>query len=194
MPEKKPYHHGNLREALIETAIELLHENGVSDLSLRATAARAGVSRMAPSHHFGGKDGLLAAVAARGYEKFAEAMQVEFDAAGPDAAEKLRGISKGYLTFARTEPALFDLIFNDEKRYTWTDELTAASTRSYSVLRKTCAMFARQPHGPDVSEKLVWSLVHGYAVLNRRELVGSTDEFGDLFAMLDALHLQARPK
>ena len=191
MPEKRPYHHGNLRETLIEVAVELLRETGVGDVSLRATAARAGVSRMAPSHHFGGKDGLLAAVAARGYEKFAEAMQIEFDLAGPTAAEKLRGISKGYLIFARTQPALFDLIFNDEKRYSWTDELTVASAKSYSVLRKTCAMFTGQLHGSDVIEKLVWSVVHGYAVLSRRELVGPTEDFGDLFAMLDALHLQA---
>lgn len=193
MLEKKPYHHGNLREALIEVAIELLHENGIGDLSLRATAARAGVSRMAPSHHFGGKDGLLAAVAARGYEKFAASMQTEFDLAGTSAPEKLRGISKGYLAFARTEPALFDLILNDEKRYTWTDELTSASAKSYDVLRKTCAMFASSRHGPEVVEKLVWSLVHGYAVLSRRDLDGPIDDFSELFAVLDELDLPTNP-
>ncbi len=189
MDDPKPYHHGNLREALIEAAIEILHESGVGDLSLRATAARAGVSRMAPTHHFGGKDGLLGAVAARAYENFAATMQSEFDRAEENAHEKMRAICKGYLMFARNEPALFDLILSDETRFQWTDELTISSAKSYEVLRSTCAMFKPSKHGPEITETLIWSLIHGYAALSRRTPVSQEFDFREIFAMLDELHL-----
>ena len=113
--DKKPHHHGDLREALIEAGVGLLREGGQGALTLRRCAARAGVSHSAPAHHFKGLNGLFSAIAARGYRTFTATMVAERERAGRDPMARLVAICEGYLTFARQNAALFTLMFSSEE-------------------------------------------------------------------------------
>lgn len=160
---KETHHHGNLRAALIEAALELLQEGGIAGLTLRKAAARAGVSHAAPAHHFDGLPGLLTATAACAFDLFTTAMTTARDSAADDPKARLHGIAEGYLTFAKSHRGLFDLMFNSPTLCREDPELKAASWRAYLVLRDGCAPF--HAANPAELELTVWSLVHGYAAL-----------------------------
>lgn len=174
----KPHHHGNLRVALIDAGISLLHEGGLPALTLRKCAARAGVSHAAPAHHFNGLEGLIGAICLRGFEEFILSMMRERDLAGDDPAGRLRGILRGYLDFARDNPALFTLMFGTRIDLEPDDELADTAGQAYQVLSETCAPFiAADDPDPRATEILVWSLVHGYAQLR---LFGQGGPDGDV--------------
>jgi AcrR family transcriptional regulator len=108
--EKRPYHHGDLRQALVRSALEILSESGVGGLSLRAAARRARVSAMAPYRHFADKEALLAAVAEYGFRELA-AQLTAATATAADPRAGLAALGVAYVLFARDEPSLFKLIF-----------------------------------------------------------------------------------
>ena len=108
---KTPYHHGDLREALLVAAEEELKEKGVEGFTLRGCAKRAGVSHAAPAHHFRDADGLLTALAAVAFTRFTAAMTARQSAAPADPRERLIALGLGYIDFATSEPALFRLMF-----------------------------------------------------------------------------------
>ncbi|WP_207388044.1 TetR/AcrR family transcriptional regulator [Hylemonella gracilis] len=95
-----PYHHGDLRRALVDATIELLREQGLEGFSLRAAARVAGVSHAAPAHHFGDARGLLTACAADGFERLADAMQARVRGAGEDARVRAQALGAAYIDFA----------------------------------------------------------------------------------------------
>jgi AcrR family transcriptional regulator len=163
--ENRPLHHGNLRQALIDAGFALLSEGGRAALTLRQAAARAGVSHAAPAHHFDGLPGLLTAIAAQAFARFAKAMTEARDAAGPDAFARLDGICTGYLTFANTHAGLFDLMFNAEDIHRENPELEVGANAAYSVLRDACQPFASPARPAREIETAVWSMVHGFALL-----------------------------
>ena len=163
--DKTRHHHGNLRTALIEAGIELLAEGGLDALSLRKCATRAGVSHAAPAHHFAGVEGLRAAIASEGFDRFRRRMLDCADAGDQTPRGRLFGIARGYLAFAREEPALYDLIFSFRAQSPMSAELACAADPAYAVLRETCAPFVPPGSDPVVIETQVWSLVHGYAML-----------------------------
>jgi AcrR family transcriptional regulator len=167
MNDAKPHHHGDLRAALIGAALDLLAAGGRDALTLRKAAARAGVSHAAPAHHFDGLDGLLRAVAARGFAIFADCMRVDRAAMPGDAQSQLLGIAQGYLRFASDHEALFDLIFSVPMKNSTDPDLQAASADAFAVLCETCALFEPDPAGPMVNEIRVWSVVHGYTILRQ---------------------------
>lgn len=171
-----PHHHGDLRNALIDAGLSLLAEGGKSALTLRKAAARAGVSHAAPAHHFNGLNGLLQAIAARGYSIFAQLMRTERDKMPPDAQSQLLGITTGYLRFATEHDALFDLIFSAPMKNADDPELQQCSAAAYMVLAETCALFEEDPAGPSVNEIRVWSTVHGYAILNQFDRLRATPD------------------
>ena len=160
------HHHGNLREALIEAGLSLLNSEGTSGMTLRKCAALAGVSHAAPAHHFKGLPGLLDAIAARGFNQFADAMEARA-ADGPDAPwARLEAICIAYYHFAVANPAVFDLMF----RQIWdlagtSEELGVAGARAYRVLADACAPFVAKDSDPTIVETQVWGLVHGYSTL-----------------------------
>lgn len=167
MTNKTPHHHGNLRAALIEAGIELLEAEGLSSLSLRKVAANVGVSHAAPAHHFKSKDALLIAIAANGYLVFSNLMREERARSTTEARAQLLGICRGYLRFAAEHEALFELIFSDVMKNADDQELQTYSAQAFGVLVETCALFEPSPEGNGVNEIMVWSLVHGYATLQR---------------------------
>jgi AcrR family transcriptional regulator len=110
---RRPYHHGNLRSALVEAALGLVTREGVEALTLRGTARVAGVSPAAPYRHFADKRALLAAVAEEGFRLLAAALRA---ASAPDAGplERFRGRGRAYVTFATTHPSHFRVMFDRE--------------------------------------------------------------------------------
>lgn len=168
MTEKRDYHHGNLRAALIEAGISLLDEVGWDGMSLRACAARAGVSHAAPAHHFGNLKGLQTALGVVAFTRFEKAMADAQAAASPDPKAQLRAAGEGYVRFATAHPGLFRLMFGGATLDRTDAALADAQDRAYDRLGRTVAPFLPENAGPEDDHRLrlaVWSLAHGYAHL-----------------------------
>lgn len=163
------YHHGDLKNALIQAGIEILSRDGIQALSLRSVAKRAGVSHAAPYAHFADKDALIAAIAAEGYRK----LYAQLAAAPPDSGDplaRLRDTAFAYLQFALDEPDHFRITFSGvvaaEKNY---PEYVEQSRRCYALVVRLVTdcqadgLFA----GEDVQRLAVsiWSCIHGFAQL-----------------------------
>jgi AcrR family transcriptional regulator len=170
------YHHGNLRAALLDSALEVLSESGVAGFSMREAARRAGVSQSAPKHHFGDTRGLLGALATRAYRQLCDRLEaVEF--VGRDVRERVAALSAEYVAFARDNRALFDLMWR-MTQFDFNDpELAEQKHRALRALdRGIRGQDAQLPDKADpvlVPGYAVWSLVHGYASL---ALEGAIDD------------------
>lgn len=112
MTEKDPYHHGDLRNALLAAAREILDEAGVSGLSLRAVARRAGVSQTAPYRHFKDKAALIAAIATDGFLVLKDTLEAASDEG--QEGEGLHSLGRAYVNFARKNTGLYRLMFGPE--------------------------------------------------------------------------------
>ncbi len=165
----KPYHHGDLRAALLEAAEALLDRAGIEALTLRAAAREAGVSHAAPRHHFGDLTGLLSALATAGFIRLRAHLLIQFEAAGATPGERLTGVARGYVAFARECPGLFQLMFRSE-RLDWSHPaLSEAGDAAFALLTPD-ASEPKRPGEPPGHRNLVvalarWSLVHGLATL-----------------------------
>jgi AcrR family transcriptional regulator len=164
------YHHGSLREALLEAAERILERDGISGLTLRAAAREAGVSHAAPKNHFGDLSGLLSELAAVGFERFVATMQAGVRESDPPDA-RMAAIGRGYVAFARSYPSLFLLMFRSERLDVNRPALRAAMDASARMLSGAIG----ESRGEKVQETLTlpqaasivaaWSLVHGFAML-----------------------------
>jgi len=185
---KTKHHHGNLRTALIAAGIDLLEEGGVDALTLRKCAARAGVSHAAPAHHFDGIDGLRVAIAEEGFRRFRRRMLDFADTGDQSPRRRLHGICKGYLAFAREDPALYDVIFSFRANSQQIAQVQENSAPAYQVLRDTCAPLVPPGTDPIVIETQVWSLVHGYALLGMTgRFGGGPPPDGEVLALLNSI-------
>jgi AcrR family transcriptional regulator len=165
----RPYHHGNLRQSLIDEGLAMLEADGLAALSLRAIAARAGVSHAAPKNHFGQLGGLLTAMAAEGFRRHVVFMRAGLPKRASRAA-RLAAAMRGYVRFAERHSHLFSLMFSSQHCNFSDPELQAAAAQSYGVLREIAAGLdwdkADAPDAPLRAEMMLWSLVHGYAQLS----------------------------
>jgi AcrR family transcriptional regulator len=184
------YHHGDLRNALLEAVGEIISEKGLGGVSLREAARRAGVSHAAPSHHFGDKMGMLTAFAARGFEEFGQRMQVAADRAADDGVDaQLRAIGIAYLEFAVERQPYFEVMFRSEMHDSQDPDLKCISHDSFGVLMKVVE--AKQPAELDGADPMhvamkAWAMVHGLATL---WLDGALSQFTDedLFSLVQAV-------
>jgi AcrR family transcriptional regulator len=181
-----PYHHGDLRRALVVAAREELHEVGRDALSLRAVARRAGVSHTAAYHHFKDKAALLAEIAAEGFVALDASMRDAIDAAGPDPLARLQAAGRGYVAMAQADPAAYDLMFNGCD-IALSPRLQEVAPLSF--LRLSAAVAAARAHAglaaandDDRHESstrtdafILWQAVHGFAMLR---LSGQLEPFG----------------
>lgn len=164
------YHHGSLREALLQGAERILEREGVQGLTLRAAAREAGVSHAAPMNHFGSLSGLLSELAAVGFERFVATMRANVREGDPPD-RRMAAIGRGYVTFARAHPGLFLLMFRGERLDMNRPALRAAIDASAGVL--SGALAAHRGDSVDGPLSLsraaaivrAWSLVHGFAML-----------------------------
>lgn len=168
---RDPYHHGALRQALVDVAEAILAERGVEGFTLREAARRAGVSPAAPAHHFGSAAGLLTEVALLGFEELTRHLREGAARGGSDPAARLREQGVGYVTFALAYPARFQLMFRKD-RLLWEDErLQAAGRAAFAELegavRDCLALPADRPLDRKALAPVLgaWSLVHGFAHL-----------------------------
>lgn len=163
----RPYHHGHLKEALVDAAEALLAEHGIDKLSLRAVARRTGVSQAAPYAHFDGRQALLAAVAARGFERLADCLR-RAERADIDGVELTTRLARAYVAFALDQPMLFRLMFGFELGSADDPVLQAAEEASYAPIQ---AAVAEQAKAEGVEQwtgeasLAAWALVHGLATL-----------------------------
>jgi AcrR family transcriptional regulator len=156
-PQKAPYHHGDLRAKLTQAATEILEEQGVTALSLREVARRAGVSHNAPYRHFADRDALLAALAAEGFAQLAGMLE-EAGARGP----RQRG--EAYVRFALEHPQRFRLMFGGTLRLDAHADLREAAARTYDGLVRAFASLAG-PIGAPAAAAGAWAMVHGLSQL-----------------------------
>jgi AcrR family transcriptional regulator len=166
-----PYHHGALRDALLEAAERVLERDGLSGLTLRAVAREAGVSHAAPTHHFGDLTGLVSELAAIGFRQFNAAM-VAAGAAGTSAVEKAMARAKAYVAYAQAHPGMYGLMFRTERLDMKRPSLHEAACASFAGLAGAIGA-SRQEQISEAALSLeqaaaiarAWSLVHGFTML-----------------------------
>jgi AcrR family transcriptional regulator len=164
------YHHGNLKEALLQAAMELIAQKGPAGFTFAEAARWAGVSPAAPYRHFRDRDDLLANVALRGFEQFEIALARAWDNGRPNVFTALDRMGKAYLAFARAEPAFYSAMFESGIPPASTAELREAGDRAFAVLReaaeKLCTHMPLQGRPPALMVALhIWALSHGVASL-----------------------------
>ena len=169
MTEKRSYHHGALRPALIAAARAILAERGTTGLIMRECARRAGVSHAAPKHHFADRTALLTAVAAEGFRDLSASMDTYSHAAGRDPRTRLREVGVGYIAFAVEQPETFRLIFGQSGLYINDPEYIEAARVAFDYLADAvvAASGVNNREDPQAEQRMkhAWSVVHGYAML-----------------------------
>jgi AcrR family transcriptional regulator len=170
-PRRPPtYHHGSLKQAMLQAAERILEREGIQGLTLRAAAREAGVSHAAPKNHFGDLSGLLSELAAVGFARFVATMQAGTRDGDPPA-ERMAAIGRGYVAFARAHPGLFLLMFRGERLNMSRPALREAVEASRRVLMGAVAASRNEPVEarltlPQAADIVAaWSLVHGFAML-----------------------------
>ena len=165
---RRSYHHGNLREALLQGAVHVIAHLGPAAFTLREVARRAGVSHNAPYRHFRDKDALLAAVAAQGFRELTRAMR-EAGERQLKALDKLKQSGLSYVAFAIRRPEHFTVMFDAPVRSSKDPEYVQASQEAFHTLVtciKNCQEAGQLPAGNTLERALyAWSLVHGIAKL-----------------------------
>jgi AcrR family transcriptional regulator len=161
-PGSRPYHHGDLRRALLEEAVRLIAESGLPALRLRELARRIGVSHAAPAHHFGDKPGLLTAVAADGFGLLAAELRAAYESTG-----SFLEVGVAYVRFATRHPAHFQVMFRPELYRRDDPELAAAREQARAMLYGPVAERTGERADANVLAAGVaaWSLAHGLATL-----------------------------
>jgi AcrR family transcriptional regulator len=169
-------HHGDLRNALLAAALELVAERGPRGFSVAEAARRAGVSSAAPYKHFADRDALLAALAVRGYEQQVQRFTAALAAAPDGPVDRLAAVVRAYVAFAVEERPLFDVVFGAGLDKAEHPDVGAASAAVLALLLSETAALAP---GVDEAQELlmaVASLAHGYAVFLTERAFGPVDE------------------
>lgn len=175
--KKGRYHHGDLRNALIEAALQLVTEKGVEGLTLREAARRVGVSQAAPYRHFADKNALLLAVAEEGFRAMHGQILEALGRCGPDTSSRLQAIGVGYVQFAVAHPAHFRIMFGQElarSSASPTAEQTAMAVfqeLAAEILKGQLAGEIRR-EDPLTLAVACWSIAHGLAAILSAGLLG----------------------
>ena len=168
---ERGYHHGNLKEALLQAALNLIAQKGAAGFTFADAARMAGVSPAAPYRHFRDRDELLSSIAQRGFEQFEALLIQAWDDGRPDTITAFERLGKAYLAFAREEPAYYSAMFESGIPVETTPALAAASERAFAVIRAAAERLAalvppNMPRPPAMMMALhIWSMSHGIASL-----------------------------
>jgi AcrR family transcriptional regulator len=196
--EVRPYHHGDLKAALLAEAETILERDGIQALTLRAAARAAGVSHAAPTNHFGDLTGLLSELAAVGFNRFSAELMAAMEAAptkatGDDNKTRSNAMGAAYVRFARRHPGLFVLMFRSERLDAARPALRDAIDAARLALRAASGEPAQalSPRQMAAQAAARWSLVHGFAMLlldgRLSGLLGSLPDGEDEDDLLDAV-------
>src|SRR3954452_20201685 len=171
---ERGYHHGNLKEALLQAALGLIAEKGAAGFTFADAARMAGVSPAAPYRHFRDRDELLSSIAQRGFEQFEAVLTKAWDDGRPDTMTAFERVGKAYLAFAREEPAFYSAMFESGLPLNVNPNLMAAGERAFAVIRAAAERLAAlsppgTPRPPALMMALhIWSMSHGVASLFAR--------------------------
>jgi AcrR family transcriptional regulator len=191
------YHHGALRDALLQAAERVLERDGLSGLTLRAVAREAGVSHAAPTHHFGDLTGLVSELAAIGFRQFNAAMSA---ASGTSTVplERAMARAKAYVGYAQAHPGMYGLMFRTERLDMSRPSLHEAANASFAGLAGAIGA-SRHEHIEEEALSLdqaaaiarAWSLVHGFTMLllddRLSDILRRLPEGTDAETLLDAM-------
>ena len=193
--EARPYHHGDLKPAVLDAAENILEMEGVDALTLRAVARMVGVSHTAPKNHFGDLEGLLSELAAVGYRRFGAALSGAMDGAGTDPRRRMKAMGLAYVAFARAHPNLFLLMYRGDRLDVNLPSLRDAieATRQ-SLKNATTSVAPAVPLAPlqlAARATASWALVHGFAMLlldgRLRHTLASLPDEVDANTLLEAV-------
>lgn len=202
--EATPYHHGALRDALLQAAERVLERDGLAGLTLRAVAREAGVSHAAPTHHFGDLTGLVSELAAIGFRQFNAAMAA---ACGTDLPPNERAMAraKAYVAYAQGHPGMYGLMFRTERLDYSRPSLHEAAEASFAGLAGAVAAKRRETISEDAltldqaaAIARAWSLVHGFTMLlldgRLQDILNRLPEGTGAGTLLDAMLKMTVPK
>jgi AcrR family transcriptional regulator len=195
--EPTPYHHGALRDALLQAAERVLERDGLAGLTLRAVAREAGVSHAAPTHHFGDLTGLVSELAAIGFRQFNAAMAATPNI-GPSPMDRAMARAKAYVAYAQAHPGMYGLMFRTERLDMTRPSLQQAAEASFAGLAGAIGASRQE----QISEGALtldqaaaiarsWSLVHGFTMLllddRLSDIVRRSPKGTDVETLLDAM-------
>ena len=179
---KRGYHHGNLRQALIDAALELIEQRGPTGFTLSEAAKSAGVTPAAVYRHFEGREDLIAEAARQGYEIFADVMEYAYQSGQPSALAAFEATGRAYLAFARKYPGHYIAMFESGISVNRTPELAAVARRAWDVLERAAGDLGqhipkeKRPPAAMFSAH-IWALSHGVVELFARNSPGRASPF-----------------
>ncbi len=179
---KRGYHHGNLRQALVEAALELIEKRGPTGFTLSEAAKRAGVTPAAVYRHFDGREDLIAEAARQGFEIFADLMEHAYQSGQPSALGSFEATGCAYLAFARKYPGHYVAMFESGISINRTAELAMVANRALGVLEKAATDLSRhippdkRPPAAMFSAH-IWAMSHGVVELFARGAPGTKSPF-----------------
>lgn len=179
---KRGYHHGNLKQALVDAALKLIEDKGPAGFTLSEASKTAGVTPAAVYRHFEGRDDLIAEAARQGYEIFAELMEFAYQSGQPSALTAFEATGRAYLAFARKHPGHYISMFESSISVNRTPELAAASKRANDVLEKAASDLSehipadKRPPASMFSAH-IWAMSHGVVELFARNSPGRASPF-----------------
>ena len=179
---KRGYHHGNLRQALIDAALALIEQRGPTGFTLSEAAKRAGVTPAAVYRHFEGREDLIAEAAHQGYDIFAELMEFAYESGQPSALKAFEATGRAYLAFARKYPGHYIAMFESGISVNRTPELAHAANRANGVLERAASDLSqhipadKRPPASMFSAH-IWAMSHGVVELFARNSPGRASPF-----------------
>ena len=179
---KRGYHHGNLKEALVEAALLLIEAKGPTGFTLSEAAKQAGVTPAAVYRHFAGREDLIAEIARQGYAIFGDLMEHAFNSGQPSSLAAFEATGRAYLAFARKYPGHYVAMFESGISIHRTPELAIVANRAMDVLHKAAAQLSehipadkRPP--PQMFSAHIWALSHGVVELFARGSPGTKSPY-----------------
>ncbi|MFN6977639.1 MAG: TetR/AcrR family transcriptional regulator [Gemmobacter sp.] len=180
--QKRGYHHGNLRQALVEAALRLIEEKGPYGFTLSEAAKEAGVTPAAVYRHFEGRDDLIAEGARQGYVIFGDLMEHAYNNGKPTALAAFEATGRAYLAFARRFPGHYQAMFESGINLQANPDLALAAQRGRATLEAAAAKLsehippAKRPP-PAMFSAHVWAMSHGVVELFARGAPGARSPF-----------------
>jgi AcrR family transcriptional regulator len=181
------YHHGDLRRAIRDEAIDVIGSEGLEAVSLRAIARRLGVSEAAPYHHYSGKAELLAVIAADAYRGLHDRMEQALESAGVDPFERLQALGRAYIEYGLESRGRFRLMFGEHMvDLASHDEVFRAGRPTRVMLSDVvAACLDRDVSDPSAIENSVWAMVHGLTWLMVETEIRPEDEDIEVDRLVD---------
>ncbi|KEJ88392.1 TetR/AcrR family transcriptional regulator [Sulfitobacter donghicola] len=179
---KRGYHHGNLRQALVDAALQLIELRGPTGFTLSEAAKQAGVTPAAVYRHFEGREDLIAEAALQGYEIFGDLMQFAYESGQPSALQAFEATGRAYLAFARKYPGHYIAMFESGVQVNRTAALATVANRANGVLEKAATDLSQhipEDKRPPASmfSAHIWALSHGVVELFARNSPGRASPF-----------------